>query len=152
MDGTSGIGTKYGCQNNGQDLWDKLLSKHKNIVMLLCGHSPTDNIYYRQKEGIHGNKVTEILIDPQTTDKTYDGTGLVAMFYFSEDGKQLEVQYYSTAKDAYFKTNNQFTLTLDVPTQPEVKTGNPTGIIIAIVIIAIAGGIGAFYFIKRKKD
>ena len=154
MDGTSGIGTKYGCQNNGQDLWDKLLSKHKNIVMLLCGHSPTDNIYYRQKEGIHGNKVTEILIDPQTTDKTYDGTGLVAMFYFSEDGKQLDVQYYATAKDAYFKANNQFSITLDVPAtaKPQAKAGNPTGIIIAIVMIAIAGGTGTFYFIKRKKN
>ena len=67
LDTSSGIGTKYGCQNNGQGLWDKLLSKHENIVMLLCGHSPTDNIYYRQTTGTNGNKVTEMLIDPQTT-------------------------------------------------------------------------------------
>ncbi len=122
LEGTSGIGTKYSCENNGEDLWNKVLSKHENVVMLLCGHNPTDNIYQRTKTGDHGNKVTEILIDPQTTDKNYGGTGLVAMFYFSEDGKQLEVQYYSTAKDAYFKSNNQFKLTLDVP---ETEPSNP---------------------------
>ena len=126
LDTSSGIGTKYGCENNGQGLWDKLLSKHENIVMLLCGHHPTDNIYYRQKDGANGHKVTEMLIDPQTTDTNYGGTGLVAMFYFSEDGKQLQVQYYSTIKDAYFKSNNQFTLTLDPRTSPTQPTTAPT--------------------------
>lgn len=115
LDGNSGIGKKYGAKNNGEVLWDKLLSRHENIVMLICGHNPTDDIYYRQREGINGNKVTEILIDPQSTDKNYTGTGLVAMFYFSKDGKHLDVQYYSTAKDAFFKTNNQFSLDLDTP-------------------------------------
>jgi len=173
LDTSSGIGTKYGCQNNGQGLWDKLLSKHENIVMLLCGHSPTDNIYYRQTTATNGNKVTEMLIDPQTTDKNYSGTGLIAMFYFSEDGTQLEVQYYSTTKDSYFKSNNQFRLTLDVPastvqpttqptapapapsettpTQPEVKGNNSMPIILVVIAVAIAGGAGALFFIKRKK-
>ena len=112
--GDNSLESKYFCENNGEGLWDKLLRKHENIVMLICGHNPTDDIYYRTKTGDHGNKVTEILIDPQTTDKNYSGTGLVAMFYFSEDGREVEVQYYSTAKDAFFKSNNQFTLKLDV--------------------------------------
>lgn len=115
LDGSDGIRTKYSCENNGQDLWDKLLSKHENITMLLCGHNPTDNIYYRQRKGDNGNTVTEILIDPQSTDKNNGGLGLVAMFYFSEDGKSVEVQYYSTVKDMYYKPNNQFKLTLGIP-------------------------------------
>ena len=114
MTGEGNIKSKYYCENNGEGLWNKLLKKHENIVMLICGHNPTDNIYYRTKTGDHGNKVTEILIDPQTTDKNHNGTGLVAMFYFSEDGREVEVQYYSTAKDAFFKSNNQFKLKLDV--------------------------------------
>ena len=113
LEGEDGIGTKYYCENNGQGLRDKLLCRHDNIVMVLCGHNPTDDIYYRTHSGDSFNSVAEILVDPQTTDKNYGGTGLVAMFYFSEDGKRLDVRYYSTVKDAYFKTNNQFSIELD---------------------------------------
>jgi hypothetical protein len=126
LDGSSGIRTKYYVENNGEGLWDKLISRHSNIVMLLCGHNPTDDIFYRQRKGVNGNTVTEILIDPQTTDKNYGGTGLVAMFYFSEEGKHLDVQYYSTAKDAFFKENNQFSLELDVSGVAE-KDPEPVG-------------------------
>ena len=36
------------------------------------------------------------------------------MLYFSEDGKTMQVEYYSTDKMAYFLENSQFTLTLDL--------------------------------------
>lgn len=128
LTGESGIGTKHGCENNGQDLWDKLLSRHENIIMMVCGHNPTDNIYYRTKTGVNGNKVVELLVDPQETDKTYNATGLIAMLYFSEDGRNVEVQYYSTVKQAFFKKNNQFKLTIDVPesTIPETTPAEIT--------------------------
>lgn len=146
LDTEKGIGTKYGCENNGEGLWNKLLSKHENITMLLCGHNPTDDIFYRQTAGENGNQVTEMLIDPQDTDETFDGTGLVAMFYFSEDGEQLDVQYYSTVKDAYFKDTNQFSLTLDVPTEPMPPIWIP--IVIALLGIGAAAGIILW---KKKK-
>ncbi len=106
---------KFGTENDSEVLWDRLLSQHENIVMLLYGHSPKDTIWYKQREGIHGNIVTEMLINPSETDKTWGGGGFIAMFYFSEDGEQLDIQYYSTAKDAYFKSQNQFSLDLDTP-------------------------------------
>lgn len=140
-------GTLYGSENNGEDLWYKLLSKHENIVMVLSGHHPTDDILYRQTTGENGNKVTEILIDPQDTDKAFGGTGMVAMFYFSEDGKQLEVQYYSTVKDAYFKDTNQFSLTLDVPTEPKP----PIWIPIVIVLLVIGAAAGIILWKKKKR-
>lgn len=116
LTGSSGIGTKYGCINNGQDLWDKLLKKHENISMLICGHNPTDNITTLQKRGEKGNKVTEMLVDPQQTDKDWaGGTGLVAMMYLSNNGKNAEIEYYSVFKDALFLENNQMTLKLHVP-------------------------------------
>lgn len=112
---TSTMGTKYGSENDAKDLWDNLVSKHENIIMMICGHSPTDDIYRREKVGDNGNVVVEMLIDPQYTDRYYQGAGLVAMFYFSEDGSKLDVQYYSVSKDDFFKEGNQFTMTLDVP-------------------------------------
>ena len=115
LEGDNTIQTKYGCENNADGLWDKVLKKHENVVMMVCGHNPTDNIFCRQRKGDNGNTVTEMLVDPQQTDLDYGGTGLVAMMYFTNGGKNVELQYYSTVKDAYFKTNNQFNITLDFP-------------------------------------
>ena len=122
LDGDSGLTAKYGCENNGESLWNKVLSRHENVIMMICGHNPTDNITYRTKKGVNGNKVVELLVDPQDTDRTYGGTGLVAMLYFSNGGKDVEVQYYSTTKNAYFKSNNQFKFTIDVPGDEEPET------------------------------
>ncbi len=109
---------QFGVQNDSEVLWDRLLSQHENIVMMLYGHSPKDTIYYKQREGVHGNKVTEMLINPSEADKRWGGCGFVAMLYFSEDGEQVGVQYYSTIKDAYhkaYKEQYEFTLELDTP-------------------------------------
>lgn len=103
-----------GGYNNGDHMWDKLIKKYENIVLVLSGHDPCDKIICTQTEGDNGNIVTQMLIDPQGVDNAQGGIGLAAMFYFSEDGKTLQVEYYSTAKNAYFMEENQFTVTLDM--------------------------------------
>ncbi len=110
-DGTSL--TRYGAENNGQVLWDKVVSQHENVIMVLNGHTPTDNIIVNQKTGRNGNTVTEILIDPQTTDANFEGLGLVAMFYFKNNGNDLDIRYYSTEKNAYFLPSNQISVKLN---------------------------------------
>ena len=48
------------------------------------------------------------------------------MFYFSEDGRNLQVEYYSTDRKAYFLEENQFTVTLDlVDAKTEETTAEP---------------------------
>ena len=108
---------KYG-GFTGQELWDKLVSKHENIVLMLCGHEPTDDIVVQNGVGENGNIVPQILIDPQESDKSFGGLGMISMFYFSEGGSKLEIDYYSTARKAYFKEKNQFALSLSV-VQPD---------------------------------
>ncbi len=107
--------------NNGDDLWNKLVKKHANIVMVLSGHVDTDDVVCTQLTGENGNTVTNLLINPQTMDTRYKssgGVGAVAMFYFSDGGKTVEVRYYSTIQDAYIKSENQFTFTIDtIPRQ-----------------------------------
>ncbi len=103
--------------NNGDDMWNKLISRYPNIVLAMSGHDPTDDIVMSQWQGVNGNTVTNILIDPQGMDKYYynDGcAGAVAMFYFSDGGKIVDVRYWSTAKNAYIKTNNQFRFEINV--------------------------------------
>ena len=103
-----------GGYNNGDHIWDKLISKHENIVLVLSGHDPCDNVVATQTKGEKGNVVTQMLIDPQAADNTHGGVGAVAMLYFSEDGKELTVEYYSTFKDKYFMSESQFSMRLDV--------------------------------------
>lgn len=103
-----------GGYNNGDDMWDKLIKKHENIVLVLSGHDPCDNVVLTQTKGENGNVVSQLLIDPQGTDSALGGTGLVAMLYFSQDGKTVDVRYYSTAKNMYYLENNQFSFNINV--------------------------------------
>ena len=121
--------TKCGGYNNGDDIWNKLVKKHENIVLVLSGHDPYDQVITTQAKGEKGNTVTQMLIDPQTTDKNNGGLGLVAMLYFSEDGKNVQLEYISTAYDKYFLDENQYSFTLDVveatiPPETDNQTNN----------------------------
>ena len=103
--------------NDGDEMWEKLIKKHKNIVLVLSGHIDSETIVMRQDEGDNGNTVTQMLINPQYVDRDYisEGcVGMVAMFYFSEDGKTVQVEYYSTIQEQYLREDNQFTFELDV--------------------------------------
>ena len=113
------IDTWYGVadygQNSGTAIWDDFVSLHENIVMVLCGHISTDRVVMNERVGVNGNVVKEFLINPQSTDLYYDGgTGMVTMFYFSEDGKTVQVENYSTIQEAYYRKDCQFTFDLAV--------------------------------------
>ncbi len=111
-DGTYDVGGESGNEPVGQKIWDELAKKHSNIMMVLCGHVPHDPIVYRQDEGDNGNVVTQMLIDPQDLDLHNTPTGMIAMLYFSEDGENVQVRYYSSVRNQYFGLENQFTLNL----------------------------------------
>lgn len=103
-----------GGHNNGDAMWDKLIKKHENIVLVLSGHDPWDEIVVTQTKGDNGNTVTQMLVDPQGVDANVMHTGMVAMLYFSADGRNVTVEWYSTIQEKYFKEANQFTMTIDV--------------------------------------
>lgn len=101
--------TKYAPHggNNGQEMWDKLVKKHENIFMVICGHVGNDDILVKQQRGEKGNIITTLLIDPQDIDEGYvrtakeDPAGMVALLYFSNDGQRVYYEYYSTIRDLY---------------------------------------------------
>jgi hypothetical protein len=98
--------------NDGDEIWDKLVSKHENIQLVLGGHDPWDHIVCSQDKGENGNTVTQLLIDGQYMDKYYQPTAMVALLYFSADGEEMTVRYYSTAKECYGSELSQFTVKL----------------------------------------
>lgn len=123
--------TKYDATyNNGDEMWDTLIKKHKNIVLVLSGHIIYDKVIMTQTTGDNGNTVTQMLINPQGADNERGGLGLVAMLHFSEDGKNVQLRYYSTVKKAYFMSDNQYSFTIDttasdtVEEDDEIKVNN----------------------------
>lgn len=100
--------------HNGDELWNALIRKHENIVMVLSGHNAVDRIVKNVAYGDHGNRIVEMLINPQETDTNYKGTGMIAMLYFSDGGKTVDLEYYSTDKLQYFNEVNQFSF--EMPT------------------------------------
>ncbi len=115
--------TKYGGENNGEDIWQKLVSKHDNIVLAACGHISSDTVQTTQVVGDKGNVVTHMMVDPQSIDKDQGSCGMVAMLYFSEDGKDVTVRYYSTIRDQYFQTDNFYSFEMNV-IEAEIGVGD----------------------------
>ena len=94
--------------NNCDEMWDKFVSRHANIVLVLCGHDPSNEIVYAQMTGEHGNVVTCCLINPQHTDFYDRAAGLVALLHFKNGGSTIAVEYYSTVEGKFYKTDNVF--------------------------------------------
>ena len=99
--------------NDGDDMWNKLISKYENIFLVMSGHDPWDHIVCTRTNGDNGNTVTQLLIDPQNIDSGLgDCAAMVAMLYFSEDGKTVEVRYFSVARNQYGSMKSQFSFTV----------------------------------------
>jgi hypothetical protein len=102
--------------NDGDKMWEKLISKHENVVMVLCGHMSCEDVLMVKRDGVNGNEVTQFLIDPQTMDlnpNTKEGdpnysTGMVATFYVDENGEDITVDWYSTSKGKYYRAKNNY--------------------------------------------
>ena len=115
--------------NTGAEMWEKFVSKHENICMVLSGHVGTDHVMVTPRIGENGNKVVEVLTDHQDVDTksiSENGypLGIVTMLYFMGDGKTVNVETISTAratsanesmkKTPYYYESNQFSFELDL--------------------------------------
>ena len=102
--------------NNGDDIWNELVSKHANIEMVLSGHISANTVVVtRNNAYIDGiaNTVTQMLINPQGFDYRLDGAGMVAMLYFDVSENKIAVEYYCPTRNMYLRTVSQFVIDLD---------------------------------------
>ncbi len=97
--------------NNGDDIWNKFIRLH-NIDLVLCGHDPTNNIVVAKTKNDLNDVVTQMLINPQAID-AFEPVGMVAMFYFSSNGEQIDIRYYSTVKNKWLKNSNQMRININ---------------------------------------
>ncbi len=80
--------------NDGEELWQKLVSRHPNFVMVLCGHVCTSA--HLVSVGEHGNEVHQILVDYQ--DAPNGGDGWLRLLQFGAEGT-VQVRDYSPLLD-----------------------------------------------------
>ena len=76
--------------NDGQQMWDKLVSKHVNMRLVISGHIWTTA--RRVDKGAGGNDVHQMVVDYQTYPK---GGGFLRVLKFSANGRTLDVEDYS---------------------------------------------------------
>lgn len=107
------VSEKNSAFNDGYEIWDKFASQYENISMVFSGHVGSEQVVMSEAEGVHGNTVVQMLINPQGVDAKQGSTGMITVLYFSEDGKQVNVETYSTIRQQYFLESNQFEFTLD---------------------------------------
>ena len=103
--------------NSGQDLYDKLVSKYSNIVLVMCGHASTEDYgpAYEISERADGSRVVQMMINHQQLESV-DGRsyGMLAMFYFGNDGKTVKLEYFSTVNGMYYMDKFQYEFELDL--------------------------------------
>ena len=87
-------GTAYGGQD-GETLWNNLVRKYSNISLFLSGHQfeDFDSFKYHLENGINGNRVYELLVDPQNM--ANGGNGWIRLLEFDPNGTTVHVKTYS---------------------------------------------------------
>ncbi|MCL2134007.1 MAG: metallophosphoesterase [Candidatus Bathyarchaeota archaeon] len=102
--------------NSGDAIWDKFVSQHANIIMVLCGHIHYDDLVMRIDTNMYGNEVPQLLTDAQDMDFYREGVGMIALLTFSNNGHDITVNWYSTKNDALFREWNQFSFSVAMNT------------------------------------
>lgn len=98
--------------NSGEDLWGKLVSKHRNAVLVVSGHVCVAARLASRGEA--GNLVHQMVVDYQNQEK--GGNGWLRVLSFSSGGRSVHVRDYSPVLDEWADhPDRHFPLHLDLP-------------------------------------
>lgn len=101
--------------NNGEQIWEKLISKYPNIMFVFCGHVLNDGTGTLVSEGKHGNKVYQMLANYQGGVEGMEkgGNGFLRLIKIDPLNSTISVKTYSpyinkynTDPDQQFKFEN----------------------------------------------
>lgn len=85
--------------NSGEELWQKLVKKHPNIFMVLCGHAAGEGLL--TSIGDHGNEVHQVLSDYQIMNN--GGESWLRYMVFNPTENKIEVFTYNPALDQFME-------------------------------------------------
>lgn len=96
----------------GIQIWEELVAKNDNVVMVNCGHSQNQQVQIRVNENEFGHDVVQILSDPSAMITGFPSAkGIIELMCFTYDGK-MHTYYYSPDKGMFYDT--QFEATMDM--------------------------------------
>jgi hypothetical protein len=98
--------------NDGEDLWVKLVSQHRNVVFVFSGHVLGTGVGRLTSTGLYGNRVHQILANYQM--RPGGGEGYLRLVEFLPDGRTVQVKSYSPLLDKYLADPEQ-QFTVDLP-------------------------------------
>ncbi|WP_145060116.1 metallophosphoesterase [Adhaeretor mobilis] len=123
--------------NDGQELWDDLVSKHDNFRMTFSGHVIGDGTGFLSSTGDMGNEVHQMLANYQF--KQEGGNGDMRLLEFKPDGKTVVVRTYSPVLDRYDASYDQeFTLRLNEYHEPLAPAINQHAVVANLLVVGDA--------------
>ncbi|MCE0497372.1 MAG: metallophosphoesterase [Methylacidiphilales bacterium] len=96
--------------NDGDQIWEKLVRKHRNIFLVLSGHVCNTGTGYLVSTGNHGQRVHQILANYQALvvpHRPYHGGAYLRLMQFYPDGETVQVKSYSPWLDDWLMTPDQ---------------------------------------------
>lgn len=95
--------------NNGEQIWDKFVSQHPNIVFVFSGHVLNDGVGTLVGEGVHGNRVYQMLANYQSGVEGSEngGNGFLRMVKIDPRKRTIAIKTYSPYLDAYNRDAHQ---------------------------------------------
>lgn len=98
--------------NNGEEVWEKLVRKHPNILLVVSGHVLNDGVGTLVSEGDHGNKVYQMLANFQggVEGSINGGNGFLRILTIDPSNRSIDVKTYSPHTDEY-KTSAEHAFT-----------------------------------------
>lgn len=95
--------------NNGEQMWEKLVKKYANIMFVFCGHVLNDGTGSLVSEGIHGNKVYQMLANYQggVEGTENGGNGFLRIITIDPQNSRISVQTYSPYMNKYKTEHDQ---------------------------------------------
>jgi hypothetical protein len=98
--------------NDGEALWQKLVSPHPNFTLVISGHVGIAG--YLKSRGVNGNNVHQLVVDYQ--DIQNGGNAWLRLLQFLPDGKTVRVRDYTPLLDQTSKLPEcAFEFVLDPP-------------------------------------
>ena len=98
--------------NDGQEIWEKLISVSPNVRLVVSGHAAKEGIGRMASKNIAGHDVHQLAFNYQ--DYPMGGSGYLRVFEFLADKRTIRVRTYSPHLDKNLTDDqNQFELTVD---------------------------------------
>ena len=102
--------------NDGEQLWEKLVSRHPNFILALSGHVLDDGVARLTSLGADNTEVHQILANYQAgvkPDRGYGGGGFLRIMKFDKDGETLRISTYSPYLDQWLRgPEHEFSITI----------------------------------------